>query len=91
MFKRFFYQYICLIYSIVQFIFFIGLVSGLIETIAFDQEYGDYTNTISFSIITFVMLFISAIIDKLLRGLKNNNFWIDCLILTIVAPFRLLC
>ncbi len=91
MFKRFFYQYTCLIYSIVQFIFFLGMIIGIIESAAYDQELGDYTNTITLSIITVLILFISAIIDKLLRGIKNEGFWSDCLILTLVAPFRLIC
>ena len=89
--KRYIYQYTCLAYSFVQLFIFIAMLYTLIGMIPYDQELGNYTNTITFSIFTFCLVFILAIIDKFLRGLQNESFWSDCLLLTLVSPFRFIC
>lgn len=86
--KRFIYQYTCLVYSLIQFIFSIAFIFAIIEQVEFDKEYGNYGNTIILIIILFISLFIMAIPEKFLRGVKNEGFWSDCLILTLISPIR---
>ncbi len=89
--KRFIYQYTCLAYTIVQFYLFIGMLITFIKQIGIDKEYGDYFNSILLAILTLGLFFVLAIGDKFLRGIKNNNFFIDSLLLTLVLPFRFIC
>lgn len=88
MFKRYFYHYFCLAYSFIQTFISVAFVVAIAEQIEFDKQYGDYGNTIIIIVISLLMLFILAIPDKFIRGVKNEGFWSDCLVLTVVSPFR---
>ena len=85
--KRYIYQYTCLAYSLIQFIVFLASVFAVIE----EFQCGNNGSAIIVIIIMFVILYISAIIDKLLRGLKNEGFWVDCILLTLIIPIKFVC
>ena len=88
--KRFFYHYICLIFAIGQLVIFVESMRTSISSCMDDlEEYGAVEGQTIFRIIAIViLLFLIAIVDKLLRKVKCCNFIIDCILLILVTPFR---
>ncbi len=88
--KRFFYQYTCLVYSLIQFFLSIAWINAIIEEVQYAKVDNDYGDVILVSVMAFIFMFLSAILDKFIRGIKNEGFWSDCILLTLVSPFRFL-
>lgn len=88
--KKVIYHYICLILAIFQCIIFIEGVKSTIKYGTGDLEYyGKISgSTIAGVIIILLLMFVIAIIDKLLRGVKRYGFTLDCIILTLISPLR---
>lgn len=89
--KRYIYQYTCLIYSFIQLFLVLAWIFAIVEQVQFDREYNDFTDTIVISVMSVLFMFLSAIPDKFLRGIKNEGFFSDCILLTLVSPFRFIC
>lgn len=90
--NKFVYHYSCLFLSAIQ---LITTILGVYATISGSTNYHDgsidITAAIFLGLIFFIALFFMAIIDKFLRGVKNEGFFSDCLLLTLVSPFRFIC
>ena len=86
--KRFFYQYFCLIYSAIAAIMTVAAIVAIVEQIPIDKVNHDFGNTILMFILWFVVLFILAIPEKLIRGVNFGNFFVDCLNIALVSPIR---
>jgi len=88
--KKVIYHYICLILAIFQCFVFIEGVKSTLKYGAGDLEnYGNISgSTIAGVIIILLLMFVIAILDKLLRGVKNYSFTVDCIILTLISPLR---
>ncbi len=86
--KRFFYHYLCLIYSFIQSFMFIAMLVAVIKEIKLGAFYGGYGDMIIIIIASVILLFLMAIGDKFLRGVDNSSFWIDCLLLMLISPLR---
>ena len=87
--KRFIYQYFCLIYSLVAPFITIATIVAIVEQITAELEYGKVgPSFLLFVVPWFIILFILAIPEKLIRGIKFGNFFVDCLNVALVSPIR---
>lgn len=83
--KKYFYQYFCLIYSIAQSVFFfIFLFDGCIE----EWDLDTLQASIAAIVISFLCMYASAMIERLIRKVNFSNFWLDSLLLFLLTPFR---
>lgn len=88
--KRFFYQYFCLLYSAFTAFISVAFIFAIVEQILIDMEAKVYGQTIIIVIIAFLSLYVLSIPEKIIRGVKFGNFFIDCLNVTLVSPFRVI-
>ncbi len=71
--KRIFYQYTCLLYSLIQlYVFYSACI--LVSDIFASEDQGGL-GAVIVGILTVAVIFGTAVLDKLLRGIKNNNFF----------------
>ncbi len=86
--KRFFYQYLCLLYSLVQAFMSLAMIVAIVKEAKFASEGDGASNLITIAIICLVVWFVMAMLDKALRKLDNFNFFTDCLLLLLISPIR---
>lgn len=87
--KKYLYHYSSLVLALAQLVIIIATVVECADSI---NTYGKLDGSdIAGIVIIFILLYFTAMIDRLLRKVDDHNFFVDCLLLTLVSPIRFIC